>query len=267
MTTETLVSKLQLVGFSAKEARIYIVLLSLGSSPASACASKAGVNRSSAYVVLRSLEVKGFVKETGAQGRRHFKAVSPDVIFQRAHDVALQHQRNLEEVESILPALKGMNTEEDHSPTIEMYQGKEGVRTAIRGTRKCREKIIRLISSGERMHHILGEEFDDSVKQRAQMGIKTRSIHPDNEFFRDIANRGLLFDMDEDVFLSNNDFSFPADVAIYDDTIRYISDQSGGLVINVKSQKIADVMKELFDLAWNEAKRLQKNRTRKGRSL
>ena len=53
--------KLEKLGFSPKEADVYISLLELGSAVVSDVAKKAGINRSTAYVLLESLEKKGFV--------------------------------------------------------------------------------------------------------------------------------------------------------------------------------------------------------------
>jgi sugar-specific transcriptional regulator TrmB len=52
--------KLEKLGFSSKEADVYISLLELGSAIVSDVAKKAGINRSTAYVLLESLAKKGF---------------------------------------------------------------------------------------------------------------------------------------------------------------------------------------------------------------
>ena len=53
-----LVSTLQAYGFSDKEAKIYLVALELGSSPASAIARNSGIKRVTAYTILKDLKNK-----------------------------------------------------------------------------------------------------------------------------------------------------------------------------------------------------------------
>ena len=53
--------KLQELGLSEKEARVYLALFELGPSVVSGLAKKAGINRSTTYVILETLAKRGLV--------------------------------------------------------------------------------------------------------------------------------------------------------------------------------------------------------------
>jgi len=65
---------------------------------------------------------------------------------------------------------------------------------------------------------------------------------------------------DENLLISTNKFKFPnqpIDFAVYGDEVTF-SSLKGSFAIVIKQQEIADTLKNIFDLAWEEARRLNK---------
>lgn len=95
-----------------------------------------------------------------------------------------------------------------------------------------------------------------------------RSMHPNDAIAQKLKNMTGI--QDEPILIPEEKYPFPADIAIYDQTIGYMSPENGGLAILIESKEISEVMKSVFDMAWQEAKRLsiesrkkaQKNRQR-----
>lgn len=57
---------------------------------------------------------------------------------------------------------------------------------------------------------------------------------------------------DEQIFLDDTKYTLPADFVVYDDKIAFMSADFGGYTIIIEHQKIAETMKEIFDLAYKE---------------
>ena len=61
------------------------------------------------------------------------------------------------------------------------------------------------------------------------------------------------------VYIPKDKYPFPADLAIFDDKIGYMSVDKGVITtIIIEDGKISKVMRGLFDLAWEEAGRISK---------
>lgn len=245
-------------GLSEKEASVYISLLELELAGVNDIAKKAGINRSSAYVVLESLKAKGLVGISDDKKVRQYVAATPDALHRVASDLARKQEEVRKNIDSILPELKALHKETKHKPTVIVLEGKEGLIEAFEDTLKSKEKLMRVASSVENLLGIVPPEYFQSyVKRRIQKKIKMRGIHPDNEFSRKIMKLGIDVH-DESFLIPSEHFTFPSDIAIYDNMIALMSPSDGGISIGIKSKEAADVMKKVFDLAWNEAKRLNK---------
>jgi sugar-specific transcriptional regulator TrmB len=221
-------------------------------------AKKAGINRSSAYVILESLKTKGLAGTSDDKKVRQYVAASPEMLHRVASDMAKKQEDIRNSINNILPELKALNKDAKHKPKVTVFEGKEGLIAAFESTLNCREKIMRVASSVENLLNILPPDyFPTYLKRRIQKKVKMYGIHPDGHFLRRI----LKLDpdnFDESVGIPSERFTIPADLAIFDDKIGLMSPKDGGVAIIIENQEAADVMKNIFDLAFEEAKRLNK---------
>jgi sugar-specific transcriptional regulator TrmB len=95
MRLTKLVEKL---GFTDKEARVYLALVELGEGPVSEVSSAAKVKHSTTYLVLESLEEQGLVR----QNRLHKKLV---YIAEPPNKLMAQLNQKKELITQILPKL------------------------------------------------------------------------------------------------------------------------------------------------------------------
>ena len=80
MNTE-LITTLQTYGFSDKEAKVYLVALELGSSPASTIARQTGIKRVTVYTILKDLKNKWIVNILERKDISYFSVVSPKILL------------------------------------------------------------------------------------------------------------------------------------------------------------------------------------------
>ena len=94
------------IGFSEKEANVYLALLELGKRTVSAIARKAGINRTTTYDVLESLAAKNLITISGKQPLQEYMAESPDKIAIFIEKQIEQKKRKLKNCRGASAAIK-----------------------------------------------------------------------------------------------------------------------------------------------------------------
>jgi HTH-type transcriptional regulator, sugar sensing transcriptional regulator len=242
-------------GFPEKEARIYTGLLELEYATVTEIAKHTHINRSSAYVILESLKRKGFVGISDDKSVRRYVAASPEIVLHAVRIKAKKQEEIKNNLESIIPELRALHKDTVGRPTVKFFEGKNGLINALEDTLNCKEKLIRITSDVEKIYSILPEYFPDYVRRRVKKKIKMHGIHPDGEGARHMMKHNVL---DVPVIIPAKKYNLPAELVVYDNKIGYMSPLRGGFAVIIESPEMAEVMKSIFDMAWEEARRLNK---------
>ena len=245
---------LEYVGFSEKEVLVYLALLELGKGTVTQISRKAGINRPTGYHVLESLAVKELVKMSGKEPKEEYIAESPDQIEKLLAKKIETDQKYLEEIQKIIPQLKSIHNVSDR-PKVLFYEGREGLERVYEDTLTSHEPIRAYASVGD-MHAGLPGYFPEYYKRRAGAGIAIRAIIPNTEIGRERKSFDSK-EMRETALVPMDKFSFSPEINIYDNKVM-IASWREKLGIIIESSEIADAMKKIFELAWAEAKRLDK---------
>jgi len=245
---------LEYVGFSEKEILVYLALLSLGKGTVTQISRKAGINRPTGYHILASLEVKELVKTSGKEPKQEYVAESPDQIEKFLLKKIENDQSCIREARKIIPELKSIHNVSDR-PKVLFYEGREGLEKVYEDTLTSCEPIRAYASVGD-MHAGLPGYFPEYYKRRAKKGIFIRAIIPNTEagLERKTFDKG---EMRETALVPKDSFYFSPEINIYDNKIM-IASWREKLGIIIESHEIADAMKKIYELAWAEAKRLEK---------
>lgn len=253
-----LIKRLIDFGMSEKEAKVYLALLELEIANVNEVAKTSGINRSSAYVVLEALKKRGIVGISDDKKVRRYIATTPEVLLQIAERQAKKQEEVRKNIDDIVPELKAMFKGTKTRPKVMVFEGRDGLIAAFEDTYKSKEKIMRVSSSPGNLGHIIGDFLPQYIKNRFKLNIKMFGIHPDDEIHRKIVENSPK-NFDKSVLIPVNKYKFPADFAIFDDTIGFMSAENGGTAILIESKEIAEVMKNIFDMAFKEAKRLSRD--------
>ncbi len=247
-------------GLSNKEAQIYLSLLELGTTPVSLVAKKAGINRSTTYVILDQLSKSGLVSIAEESGVKLYTAASPDRLIQIAESAVRKYSDLATVARRIQPELKSLYVGIGPKPKVQFYEGLEGIRSVLEDTLTSKE-TIRSFASIVNLHAILPDYFPDYYQRRTQKGISVKAIFPDTE----LAVRRVLRDNEEareSYLVPSEKFGFTPEINIYDDKIVFLSLVEKFAVI-IQSIELADALKKTFDLSYLEAKRLHSQRNKK----
>src|SRR3989338_9344999 len=113
-------------GFLDKEVKIYLAILELGRGTVAQISRKAGINRTTGYVILDSLVSKGLVSISGREPKEEYRALSPANLLKYFSEKAAKQNKIAEEAKEILPELTSLYNEGDR-PRVYFYEGLTGL--------------------------------------------------------------------------------------------------------------------------------------------
>ena len=246
---------LRKIGFSDKEAKVYMHLIRLGAQPASVISEKAEINRTTTYDIIESLTKKGLLSSIKKGGITYFKALDPKELLNYLEREKVEHIKALEkqqkEIESLLPALVSLENPESTKPKVSFYEGEKGLRQAYEDTLTSSETIL-AYANVEDMHKGLPNFFPDYYQRRGkEKKIHIKAIFPDNEVSRE-RHRNDKKENRESLLLPKEKYDFSPEINIYDDKVLYASWREKMAII-IKSKEIADFHKQMFKLCWQQA--------------
>jgi sugar-specific transcriptional regulator TrmB len=242
------------VGFSDKEVNVYLVLLSLGKGTVAEIARRAEINRTTGYDILDKLVSYGMVSIFGKEPKQEYSAESPESIKDYLKNKKEKIDKQLEDAKTFLPQLKSMHNVHDR-PQVRFYEGKEGLQQVYEDTLTSSE-TIRAYATVDDMHAALPDYFPKYYQRRAGKGIHIRAIIPKTQIGKERAAKDKE-EARETALIPPDKYYFSPEINIYDNKVM-IASWREKLGIIIESDEIADAMKKIYELAWAEAKRLDK---------
>jgi len=243
------------LGFSQKEASVYLALLELGKRTVTPVARMANINRTTVYDILDSLAAKGLVSVSGKEPLQEYVAESPEKILSMVETQIKKDQANLQQAQNLIPQLKSLHNVTDR-PKVMFYEGKQGMEQVYGDTLTSHETILAYANVNE-MHAAMPDYFPKYYQRRTKKGIHIRAIIPSNKAGIERVNKDKE-EARESALVPENKVYFSPEINIYDNKIM-IASWKEKLGIIIESKEIATAMKTIYELAWAEAKRLEKN--------
>ena len=242
------------IGLSRKEAGVYIALLLLGHGTVSQISRRANINRTTGYDILDSLCTKGLVSISGKEPKQEYSAESPENLSKFIFEEIKSKNEALKRTEEIVPELKSIHNVKDR-PKVLFYEGREGLEKVYEDTLTSTEPI-RAYANFEHMNAGLPGYFPEYFKRRAKKGIWIRGLGPKTEQNLELAKRNFE-EKRETALVPKEKYDFIPEINIYDNKVM-IASWREQLGIIIESTEIATAMKVIYELAWAEAKRLDK---------
>lgn len=254
--------KLEKSGLSDKEALVYLSLLELGGAYPSKIAEYCGLNRSTVYMVLLNLSVRGLVNEIEKKNKLFYQIENPNRLIKYTKSKLSIIENEIEQAEKILPEIEGLFTAMGYKPKVTYFEGHEGILQAY-STHVVVSKPYEMLAwanAGE-LESVLPEKFFMWYrKEKEKIGITTRGILPDTLVNHTFINRvydGFKKDILPQMrYIKKDKFPFKAEITIYDQNkisiISLVKDKFIGVII--EDETIHGLMKMIFELSWAGAK-------------
>ncbi len=229
------------VGLNENEIKVYIALLRLGSSKVNDVYDKTKIPRTFIYEVLRSLIQKGLVSYSIKSGIRYYEAAKPF----RLKEILKEKESKLD---LVLPELENIKKLVKKKPTVELYEGIEGIKTILEDILKLGRGEILYAYSKEDIFSLLTFYFPNFIKRRAKKGIFAKIIEEETPKIKEYQKR----DKQEYREMRVTKTKFSSTTFIYGDKIALITtgkDEPIGVLI--ENKEIAETQKKVFEIMWN----------------
>lgn len=263
---ENLLKKLEKSGLTSKEALVYVALLELEGAYPSKVAEYTGLNRSTVYMILTQLAVKGIVNEIEKKNKQFYQLEDPKKLLKYTKSKISIIQDEIEAVEKILPDIEGLLASVD-KPKITYYEGIEGV-LDIYATHINVLKPYEMLAwaNVREVEELLPQNFFKGyIKTKNQKGISSRGIFPSNPVDRTFVERAYS-EVRQQVlpnvrFIDENIFPYKSEITIYGEKnvsiINLGKEKLTGVII--EDETIHGMMKMIFELSWAGAKKESSN--------
>lgn len=247
-----LAAKLQSVGFSDKQAKVYVAALFLGPSAVQKIAEQAEINRATAYVILDELAQMGLVSES-TQGKKTVFVAEPPVAIERYLQTQSQAiAQKQSELKNLLPGLKEVSraTDGDDAPVVRFYKSADAALNMFEHYRRKTKpnSLTYGMANIDEVKKMFPEIIEGNSKKRLRKKISSKLIYSysDGEIRTD---RSLLRET------RKVDFPIKADINLYEDAAT-ISTYNGknSVGIAIESKEIIGLLRQLFEMAWDNQK-------------
>jgi predicted transcriptional regulator len=239
---------LQKLGFSVKEAKVYLASLELGMASAQDVAKQAGLNRTTGYAVLNYLVNRGVMGKTKVRGKTRFIPEPPE----RLATLIKELDRAITES---LPELRAIYNKKEAKPKITFYEGEHSVQKIYDDT--LIEKPNEILEYNTNAYFEGKADVDPHyIQKRVALGIHARRI----------AGKGSKWDtkhkyldqkeLSQTTVVGKEQFDPKIEINIYNNKVAFLNYAENMSVI-IESKPIADAMRQAYELSWERAKQLE----------
>lgn len=231
---------LSYLGLKQHEIEVYLVLLKEGVANAGIISAKTHLHRRTVYDTLDSLKEKGFVSFFEKDKVTFYSAISSEKLMGI-------YKERMNELENILPYLKGLEKKEKSLNQVRVYQGLKAIKTIFEEILEHKEYIA--FGEGMKTVEFLGPFFDYFQKQKRLKKIKSR-ILMGAEYKKTKTVTGAFGE-----FRFIEEYRQPTLTYVYGKTIAIIIWSEIPSAFIIESKDAVESYKNYFNLLWKTAKR------------
>ncbi len=247
---EDITSCLMEFGLANKEIVVYLAMLELGPKSVQDIARKAGINRSTTYVMIESLKRRGLVSTFEQKKKTMFVAETPQRLRRMMDEEVVKTRTKRERLDQALPRLLAIFHAIEDKPIVRYVEGEEALMRARQEMVHSREPIWELSAVDEPTVEIaqMGSEARIELSKKVSRSRSLLAIKPGMTppYFE---RRG--FDVRE---ISYNAYPFSGALVIVGKKVFVFTTKSSGVGVIVESGEIAAIARNLFDAAWKSGK-------------
>src|SRR3989344_5713471 len=232
-------------GLTLRESEAYLALLELKESLVSELSKKTKENRTHLYDTLNSLIKKGLASYVIKNGKKYFRSSSPEKII----DYLREKEKLIEEK---LPELNELYKPKIKAPVIEVFEGKEGIKTVLRDVLKENKEWLCLGSTGK-SKEVIPFFLEHLHKQRVKQKLKLKVIYNNDKFGRE---RGKEVEKQKYSEVKYMPKTSPTTTYIYGEKVIVIVWEKEKLVaVMIQDKDIADSYRSYFNGLWKIGKK------------
>ncbi|MEK6933232.1 MAG: helix-turn-helix domain-containing protein [Nanoarchaeota archaeon] len=241
-------SILQELGLNEIEIKVYLELLKSESLLASEIASRLNLHRTTSYYILSNLIKKGLVSYIIKSGKKYFIATNPEKLLE------IEKEREIK-IKSLIPELINLKKPLEKIPLVEVYEGKEGLKTIWEDILKSLNKNqeISILATGK-TPKLLPYYLPNFHNRRIKQIIKLKIIYNDLEESKKRGKELAKMKFTQVKYLSK-DYLMPSSTLIYGEKIAFMLWNENKIIgILIYDKDMNKSFQSYFNLLWKIAK-------------
>ncbi len=248
MQITELAAKVQALGLSDKEAKVYVASLFLGPASVQKIAEQADVNRATAYVILDQLADLGLVSQSTEGKKTVFVAEGPEALRHLFDRQIEQVEERRKDLDTLLPELQqNQRAESDSAPVVRFYKGQGGANALLTEiTRKtpANSEIYGLMDADEVVKTV-PDAFKANPQRRLKKKISSKIIY---SYHKEIPTDAKLLRETRKVKQS-----IKADICLHDGIASFSTyEGKNSIGVIIESAEIVGALRQLFEMAWDK---------------
>jgi len=230
--------KLQQAGLTGNEAKVYLELLKKGELSANQIAKNIGMDRTLTYTVLNHLIEKGQVNYVVKEKKKIFSCSNPENLLNPIKSKEIF-------ISDLIKELKKIKTKKQEEIQINVYEGKEGVRTLMREIIKTKQFLA--FGGTGRAYDLLYEM--PAIAKKLEKTKSFAKIIVGEEY------KGHEFTKYKNIEVKSANIKGEATTTIFENIVSIHLIKDKPIVIIIKNKDIADSYKNYFNYMWKKAKK------------
>lgn len=235
---------LQEIGLSEKESQIYLALLQVDSESIQDISKKTGINRTTVYPVLESLNQKGLVSEVQDGKKTMYQAAPPErleTFVERQKVILSEHASRLKDV---IPQIKSIQRATGERPIIKLFEGRDGAISAYEdfyNFEKVKDRQGYFLFN----HNILQDVFTEAERKKFREIRLNKTVYP-NTIYNNKDGDGAFTSEGTRLRIDGEKYPIKIDMTIIDDSLIITTLGEKMVSLLIKSADVADTFKSLF---------------------
>ncbi len=242
------IQSLKKFGLSEKEGKVYLSCLELGETAASDVAIKSNLPRTLVYDILERLINLGLVSYNIKANKKHFIAAGPRELLR-----ILKEKE--ESIKEILPNLEQMHKLKGvKRPKVEVYEGKEGMKTVMSDILKSNIREFRAYGSSRSSLEIIPAFMEEWHKKRIKKKVIMRILYNNTKEAREkVRKKPESLKYAQYRFMPIK-LESPTATVVYKNKVVLQSWTKEPFAVLIEDEQMAENQKRYFEELWKTAK-------------
>ena len=242
-----IIGSLGKAGLSEKEAKVYLAALELGDATASDIAIKSNLPRTLVYDLLERIIELGLASYAVKDNKKYFRAANPEELIRIIKEKE-------QAISSIMPALKEIHKLEGAKrPQVEIYEGKEGMKTVMDDILRSGVKEFFGYGSSRSSYEVIPAFMEEWHKRRIKQKVVMKVIYNNTK-----QTREKVKNLKSSLAYTNYRFmpielESPTAMVIYADKVILQSWTKEPFAVLIESKEMAENQKRYFEELWKIA--------------
>jgi len=234
------------------ESEVYLALLRLGSSTTTNIVKESKVHASKIYSILDRLIEKGLASKVTKDQKAYYQSSDPEMIQVYLKNKQKNIDSQLKEVQDLIPQLRNLKERKFSEEEVQVFFGWKGLESAFRTIlNTLKQNEIQYAIGGLYLEEIPSQNnfFESFRKERDKKKINTKII-----FSKSAKGKFPSYEESKFTEIRYMDQEIPTYFDICKDRVLISLIKKVPIVIQIKSQEIADSFLSYFNIMWKISK-------------